>query len=72
VISGNDGAAVAHVANAVSKHEGAVANLKIVNRQREMMEILVDVDVRDTAHLAKVIAGLRGAQGVVSVERAHG
>ena len=49
-----------------------MANLKIVNRQQDFMEILVDVDVRDIAHLSKVIAGLRGAAGVKGVERAKG
>jgi GTP pyrophosphokinase len=43
--------------------------LKIVNRQADFIEALVDVDVRDVAHLSKVIAGLRGAIGVRGVER---
>ena len=55
--------------NAIAKQEGAVANLKIVNRQQDFMEALVDVDVRDVAHLSKVIAGLRGAVGIKGVER---
>jgi guanosine-3',5'-bis(diphosphate) 3'-pyrophosphohydrolase len=60
------------VANAVSKHEGSVAALKTANRQQDFMEILVDVDVRDLAHLAKVIAGLRALSIVKGVERAKG
>ena len=31
----------------------------------------MDVDVRDMAHLSKVIAGLRGAGGIKAVERGH-
>jgi GTP pyrophosphokinase len=46
-----------------------VASLKVVNRQPDFIEALVDVDVRDVAHLSKVIAGLRGAVGVKGVER---
>ena len=34
------------------------------------METLVDVDVRDVTHLTKVIAGLRGLNGIKTVERA--
>jgi GTP pyrophosphokinase len=69
VIASNDPASLAHMTNAVAKQEGAVANLKIVNRQQDFMEALVDVDVRDLSHLSKVIAGLRGASGVKGVER---
>ena len=72
IVSGNDPGALAIVTNAIAKQDGAIANLKIVNRQSDFMETLVDVDVRDIAHLAKVLAGLRGANGVQSVERAKG
>ena len=40
-------AALANLTNAIAKQEGAVANLKIVNRQQDFIEALVDVDVRD-------------------------
>ncbi|MDE2006296.1 MAG: bifunctional (p)ppGpp synthetase/guanosine-3',5'-bis(diphosphate) 3'-pyrophosphohydrolase [Rhodospirillales bacterium] len=72
VIAANEPNAVADVANAVTKYEGAVAALKTANRQQDFMEILLDVDVRDIAHLAKVIAGLRGLATVKGVERAKG
>ncbi|HTW68560.1 MAG TPA: bifunctional (p)ppGpp synthetase/guanosine-3',5'-bis(diphosphate) 3'-pyrophosphohydrolase [Acetobacteraceae bacterium] len=70
VISGNDDTALANLANAIAKQEGAIANLKIVNRQQDFMEALVDVEVRDVSHLSKVIAGLRGVSGIKGVERA--
>ncbi|MSO99756.1 MAG: bifunctional (p)ppGpp synthetase/guanosine-3',5'-bis(diphosphate) 3'-pyrophosphohydrolase [Acetobacteraceae bacterium] len=69
VIAGNDNAALANMTNAIARQEGSVANLKIVNRQQDFMETLIDIDVRDTTHLSKVIAGLRGAGGIKSVER---
>ena len=69
MIGANEPTALANLTNAIAKQEGAVANLKIVNRQQDFMEALVDVDVRDVAHLSKVIAGLRGAVGVKGVER---
>ena len=46
--------------------------MKIVNRQQDFIEILVDVEVRDVAHLSNVIAGLRGVKRIKSVERAKG
>jgi GTP pyrophosphokinase len=70
VISGNDDSALANLTNAIAKQDGAIANLKIVNRQQDFMEALVDVEVRDVSHLSKVIAGLRGVNGVTGVERA--
>ena len=69
VIAGNDSGALASMTNAIARQDGSVANLKIVNRQQDFMETLIDVDVRDTTHLSKVIAGLRGAGGIKSVER---
>jgi GTP diphosphokinase / guanosine-3',5'-bis(diphosphate) 3'-diphosphatase len=72
VVAANETSALADLANAVAKHEGAVANLRIVNRQQDFLEILIDVEVRDLLHLSKVIAGLRGVRTVKSVERARG
>jgi GTP diphosphokinase / guanosine-3',5'-bis(diphosphate) 3'-diphosphatase len=69
VIGSNEPTALANLTNAIAKQEGSVASLKIVNRQPDFIEALVDVDVRDVAHLSKVIAGLRGAVGVKGVER---
>ncbi len=48
-----------------------MVNLKIVNRQLDFMEVLVDVEVRDLRHLSTVIAGLRSAGGITQVERAR-
>ena len=69
VIAANEPSSLANLTNAIAKQDGAVANLKIVSRQEDFFEALVDVDVRDVAHLSKVIAGLRGAVGVKGVER---
>ena len=70
VVTGNEPSTLANLANAIAKQEGSVSNLKIVSRQEDFLEALVDVDVRDITHLSKVIAGLRGAAGVKNVERA--
>ena len=72
VIAANEQGALADISNAVAKQDGAIANLKIVNRQQDFMEALIDVDVRDIAHLSKVIVGLRGLKTIKGVERATG
>jgi GTP pyrophosphokinase len=70
VVAVNEPGALASLTNAVAKHEGAVTNLKVINRQPDFLEALVDVDVRDLKHLSIVIAGLRAATGITQVERA--
>jgi GTP pyrophosphokinase len=72
VISANEQSALADMSNAIAKQDGSVTNLKIVNRQQDFMEVLIDVDVRDIAHLSKVIVGLRGLKTIKGVERATG
>jgi GTP pyrophosphokinase len=72
VIAANEQSALADLSNAIAKQDGSVTNLKIVNRQQDFMEVLVDVDVRDIAHLSKVIVGLRGLKSIKGVERAAG
>ena len=71
VIASNEPATLANLTNAVARQDGAVTNLKIVSRQQDFIEILVDVDVRDLRHLSMVIAGLRAVSGLTQVERAH-
>jgi len=72
VIAYNQPTALATVTNAIAKQDGSVTNLRIVNRQSDFFEMLVDVEVRDLRHLSNVIAGLRAASGIHQVERARG
>jgi GTP pyrophosphokinase len=71
-IANNTPGALATMTNAVAKQDGSITNLKVTNRQQDFFEVLLDVEVRDTRHLANVIAGLRAAGGVTQVERARG
>jgi GTP pyrophosphokinase len=72
IIAGNDAGALANMTNAIAKQDGVISNLKIASRQMDFMEAVVDVEVQDRTHLVKVIAGLRGVDGIKSVERASG
>ncbi len=71
VIAANEPGSLASLTNAVAKQDGSVSNLRILNRQQDFMEVLVDIDVRDLRHLSSVIAGLRAAPGITEVERAR-
>ena len=70
VIAAHEAGTLANISNAVSKHDGSINNLKIVNKQLDFQEILLDVEVRDLRHLHNIIAALRAAHGVTQVERA--
>jgi len=72
VIAVNEPTTLASLTNAISKQDGSIVNLKIVNRQQDFFEALIDVEVRDLRHLSTVIAGLRAATGITQVERAKG
>ncbi len=70
VIASAESGALANVATAIAKHEGSVSSIKVVNRQQDFFEVLVDVEVRDVRHLSHLIAALRATPGITQVERA--
>ena len=72
VMADNGPTTIATITNAISKQSGDIVNLRIVNRQADFFEMLVDVEVRDVRQLVDVIASLRAVQGVHQVERARG
>jgi GTP pyrophosphokinase len=72
VVADNVPGAIANVTNAISRQDGDIVNLRIVNRQADFCELLVDVEVRDLRQLVNVIASLRATGGVHQVERARG
>ncbi|MBS7791947.1 bifunctional (p)ppGpp synthetase/guanosine-3',5'-bis(diphosphate) 3'-pyrophosphohydrolase [Roseococcus sp. SDR] len=60
------------VANAISKQKGTLTNLRLSRREDDECELALDVEVRDTKHLAEVMGTLRACEGVVRVDRARG
>ncbi|MDG6095380.1 bifunctional (p)ppGpp synthetase/guanosine-3',5'-bis(diphosphate) 3'-pyrophosphohydrolase [Acetobacter sp. AN02] len=72
LVANNDPSMLATITNAVSRQNGAITELKIVNRQMDFMEILVDAEVKDLRHLSMIVAGLRAASGISHVERVKG
>jgi GTP pyrophosphokinase len=72
VIADNAPNSIASVTNAIAKQDAAVASLRVVNRQADFFEMLVDVEVRDLQQLAAVMASLRAASHVHEVDRARG
>ncbi len=60
------------VANAISKQKGVLTNLRLGKREDDECELHLDVEVRDTRHLAELMGTLRASEGVIRVDRSRG
>jgi guanosine-3',5'-bis(diphosphate) 3'-pyrophosphohydrolase len=64
--------ALATVAGVVGNSGGNISNLKIAARNPLYFEMLVDIEVRDVAHLQDILGALRVDAAVESVDRVRG
>ena len=72
VIAANEPAALANLTNAIAKHDGAVTNLKIVNRQQDFFEVAGRCrGARPAPSRPRSSPALRAATGITQVERAR-
>ena len=72
IVLGNEPGSLGSLTTIIGKQGGNITNLKITNRSTDFFEILVDIEVQDVKHLTNVIAALRAAPCINSVERARG
>src|SRR5438552_8697887 len=72
VTLGNEPGSLGSLTTIIGKSGGNISNLKITNRSLDFFEILVDIEVQDVRHLTNIIAALRTAPVINSVERARG
>jgi len=72
VTIGNEPGSLGALTSIIGTHGGNINNLKITNRSQDFFEILVDIEVQDVKHLTNIIAALRAAPSINSVERARG
>ncbi|HUN45400.1 MAG TPA: bifunctional (p)ppGpp synthetase/guanosine-3',5'-bis(diphosphate) 3'-pyrophosphohydrolase [Stellaceae bacterium] len=72
VIIGNEPGSLGSLTTIIGKHAGNITNLKITNRSQDFFEIIVDIEVQDVKHLTNIIAALRAAPSINSVDRARG
>ncbi len=68
----NELGSLGNLTTVISRSEGNITNLKIVNRTAQFFDILVDVEVRDVKHLNEILAALRATPSVTAVDRARG
>ncbi|TCH96445.1 bifunctional (p)ppGpp synthetase/guanosine-3',5'-bis(diphosphate) 3'-pyrophosphohydrolase [Roseococcus sp. SYP-B2431] len=59
------------VANAISKQKAVLTNLRLGRREDDECDLNIDVEVRDTRHLAELMGTLRACEGVIRVDRAR-
>lgn len=71
VVISNKTGSLGELTTVIAKNGGNITNLKITGRHTDFFDILVDIDVRDAKHLVNIIAALRAATAIVSVERAR-
>ena len=67
----NEPGSLGSLTTVIAKNEGNISNLKITNRTMQFFDILVDIEVRDVAHLVDIIAALRATPAVNSADRAR-
>jgi GTP pyrophosphokinase len=67
----NEPGSLGSLTTVIARNEGNISNLKIVNRSMQFFDILVDIEVRDVAHLTDIIAALRATPAVNSADRAR-
>ena len=72
VILSNEPGALGTLTTLIGRTGGNILNFKFLNRQTDFFEILVDVEVGDLRQLNVIIATLRSAPSIESVERQRG
>ena len=72
LVVGNTKGSLGKLCTIIGNNSSNISNLKITNRTPEFFDLSIDVEVRDVKHLTAMIAALRAAPEIKSVERARG
>jgi GTP pyrophosphokinase len=60
---------LSEVAGVIARYGISIAAMKLKNRSKEFIDILMDVEIRDVKQLSDALAGVRAAPSVISAER---
>ena len=71
VVMANEPGSLGAISTIIGKNQGNISNLKITNRSLDFFEMLIDVEVSDVKQLTNIIAALRAAPVIITVERAR-
>ena len=67
----NEPGALGVLSTVIGRNGGNITNLKITSRSTDFFEMLIDISVTDTRHLANIIAALRATPQINDVDRAR-
>ncbi|MGC6485250.1 MAG: RelA/SpoT family protein [Candidatus Puniceispirillales bacterium] len=70
VVLSNEHGSLASVATLISRFEGNITNIQLVNRSVDFFTFIFDVEVGSVRHLTAIVAAMRADPFVESVERA--
>ena len=60
---------IATLTTVIAQENGNINNFKIINRTVDFFEILVDIEVRNDAHMNAILSSLRAKSLIQTVER---
>ncbi len=68
----NEPGSLGSLTTIIGKNQGNITNLKFTNRSPDFFDMLIDIEVANVRHLTNIVAALRAAPVINSVERARG
>ena len=68
----NEPGSLAQIAQLIGEADGNIDNLRMIKREADFTDMVIEVEVFDLQHLNKIIAGLRQKRVVSHVERQFG
>ena len=72
IILSNKAGSLGKVTTSIAKNNGNISNINFASRKTDFYELIIDIEVRDKAHLNNIIVALRLLSEVSSLERVKG
>ncbi|MFQ5563624.1 MAG: RelA/SpoT family protein [Parvularculaceae bacterium] len=60
---------LSEIASIIARYGVSIANMKMRNRSKDFIELIMDVELKDAKQLAQMLAGLRASASVISADR---
>lgn len=60
---------LSEVAGIIARYGVSIASMKMANRSREFLDMLMDVEVKNAKQLSQMLAGVRAAPSVIAAQR---
>ncbi len=60
---------LSEIAGIIARYGISIASIRLQNRSKDFVELLMDVEVKDARQLTQALAGIRAAPSVISAER---